>query len=178
MGKIAVCDRVLPRTLKSVHDTLVDIPGGKIVHLQFRRFSSCPICNLHIGTFVERHLDLVAQGITEVVVFHSTEDETLAHADGIPFALIADPKKQLYKEFGIESSLRAVLHPKAIKSALKGLAKYAAFPYEKGQGYLGLPADFLIAPNGEVVACHYGKHADDHWSVDDVLYKARHLVVN
>jgi hypothetical protein len=27
----------------------------------------------------------------------------------------------------------------------------------------------LIAPDGRVVACKYGAHADDQWSVDDLL---------
>jgi hypothetical protein len=34
---------------------------------------------------------------------------------------------------------------------------------------LGLPADFLIDPDGSVVAVHYGRHADDQWSVDQLL---------
>ena len=36
-------------------------------------------------------------------------------------------------------------------------------------GRLGLPGDFLIAPDGRVLACKYGEHADDQWSVDEVL---------
>lgn len=177
MGKISVGDRILPRQIRSVHNTFLDVPGANLVHLQFRRFASCPICNLHIHTFVERHLELVEQGITEVVVFHSTEEETLKHASKIPFALIADPEKRLYKEFGIESSLLSVLNPASWRAALKGLMKFAEVPYEKGQNLLGLPADFLVAPSGEVVACYYGEHADDHWEVDEVLYKARHLTL-
>lgn len=30
------------------------------------------------------------------------------------------------------------------------------------------PADFLIAPDGRVVAGKYGEHADDQWSVDEL----------
>ena len=173
MGKITVADRVLPRQLLSVHNTLVDVPGNKLIHLQFRRFSSCPICNLHIHTFVDRHLELIEDGITEIVVFHSSPEETLKHADGIPFALIADPNKHLYREFGIEFSLLSILNPKSWWSGIKGLARFPGIPHEKGQSHLGLPADFLIAPNGEVLDCYYGKHADDHWSVDQVLQKGR-----
>jgi hypothetical protein len=36
-------------------------------------------------------------------------------------------------------------------------------------GRYGLPADFLISPEGIVLEAHYGEHADDQWSVDDVL---------
>jgi hypothetical protein len=36
-------------------------------------------------------------------------------------------------------------------------------------GRFGLPADFLIASDGRVIASHYGEYVDDQWSVDDVL---------
>ncbi|MEV7802206.1 hypothetical protein AB0O28_04580 [Microbispora sp. NPDC088329] len=29
--------------------------------------------------------------------------------------------------------------------------------------------DFLIAPDGTVLAVHPGRHADDQWSMDDLL---------
>ena len=36
-------------------------------------------------------------------------------------------------------------------------------------GRLGLPADVLIGPEGRVVAVLHGAHADDQWSVDQLL---------
>ena len=36
-------------------------------------------------------------------------------------------------------------------------------------GPFGLPADLLIGADGKVVASHYGKHAYDQWSVDELL---------
>jgi hypothetical protein len=32
-----------------------------------------------------------------------------------------------------------------------------------------LPADFLIAGDGRIIACKYGEHADDQWSVNELL---------
>ena len=43
----------------------------------------------------------------------------------------------------------------------------------QGESMLGLPADFLIAPDGRVLAAHYGSHADDQWSLDELLALAR-----
>lgn len=40
-------------------------------------------------------------------------------------------------------------------------------------GRLGLPADFLIASDGRVLACKYGQHVYDQWSVDEILALAR-----
>jgi hypothetical protein len=32
-----------------------------------------------------------------------------------------------------------------------------------------LPADLLIANDGRLIACHYGEHVYDQWSVDALL---------
>jgi len=42
-------------------------------------------------------------------------------------------------------------------------------------GKLGLPADFLIARDGRILACKYGKHIYDQWSVDDLLAQAGNI---
>jgi len=46
-----------------------------------------------------------------------------------------------------------------------------------GEDHLGLPADFLIASDGCVVARKYGRHADDQWSVDEIVELANRWVV-
>jgi hypothetical protein len=40
-------------------------------------------------------------------------------------------------------------------------------------GPFGLPADFLIAKDGRVIASKYGNHAFDQWSVDELLALAQ-----
>ena len=68
---------------------------------------------------------------------------------------------------------------RAIGFALAGIVTGTVRPPAANPqgGRLGLPADFLIAPDGSkggrVVACKYGAHVDDQWSVDDVLAQAR-----
>ena len=167
----------------AIHNERVSVPDSKrLVHLQFRRFAGCPVCNLHLQSVVRRHDEIVAAGIREVVVFHSTKDELLAQEADLPFAVIADPGKKLYTEFGVESSIRALLDPRGWIPILR--AVFNALPaVTRGQrpapsvnprgGRLGLPADFLIANDGRVLACKYGAYADDQWSVDEVLDLAR-----
>jgi hypothetical protein len=46
-------------------------------------------------------------------------------------------------------------------------------PFQPQGGSLGLPADFLIAGDGRVLACKYGQHAADHWSVAELLALAQ-----
>ena len=150
----------------------------QLIHLQFRRFAGCPVCNLHLQSIVRRHAEIAAAGIREVVVFHSQAEELRPHAADLPFAVIADPGKQLYIEFGVESSIRALLDPRAWGPILHGVAdsflaiirKQGVAPAVNPQGgRLGLPADFLIAPGGRVLARKYGTHAYDQWSADELL---------
>ena len=167
------------RELVSVSGEKLRIPAAEdLVHLQLRRFAGCPICHLHLRSFVRRHDELAGARIREVIVFHSPVDELAPHADGFPFPLIADPERTLYRELGVETSPRALLDPRALVPVARAVA-LGTFAILLGRerppsltpqgGRLGLPGDFLIGPDGRVRACKYGEHADDQWSVDDVL---------
>jgi peroxiredoxin len=172
-------ETVTSRALRTVHDEPVTVPDAtRLVHLQFRRFAGCPVCNLHLRSFERRHDELIAAGIEEVVVFHAPDDELRPRAGDLPFAVVGDPDKRLYGEFGIESSPRALLDPRAWPGIVHAVAvgvvalvlRRKKLPRIKPTGgRLGLPGDFLIAPDGRIVASKHGVHADDQWSVDEVL---------
>lgn len=172
--------RTVPaRTLTPVHGPPVPLPDpARLVHLQFRRFAGCPVCNLHVRSLVLRRAEIEAAGIREVLVFHSPAAELREHTGDLPFDVIADPGKALYAEFGVGASPRALLHPRAYLPILRAVARSAiaiARRRERGPanrpvgGRFGLPADFLIAPDGAVLARRYGRHVYDQWSVDELL---------
>lgn len=178
-------DLVRPRTLVTINGTAAPLPDPeRLVHLQFRRFAGCPVCNLHLRTVVRRHNEIVAAGVREVVVFHSPVEELRGHAADLPFAVIADPDKRLYREFGVEPSRRALLDPRAWPTICRALAADlpgvlsgrapapAANPHG---GRWGLPGDFLIGSDGRVLDAKYGRHADDQWSVDELLGAVRRV---
>jgi peroxiredoxin len=148
------------------------VPSGEPghIHLQFLRFAGCPVCHLHLRTFAERHLEIHDAGIREVVVFHSDSDELLPHEGQFPFDVIADPRKVFYRDCGVGTSFSA-LRPGVWPTFLKGIfaGSIRSFPWTPTGGWFGLPADFLIAADGTVKAAYYGEHANDHWSVDEVL---------
>jgi hypothetical protein len=96
---------------------------GRLVHLQFRRFAGCPVCNLHLRSVVLRHDEIVASGVREVVVFHSPAAELRPHAADLPFAVVADPGKRLYREFGVEAGRRALLDTRAWGPIVRGVAR-------------------------------------------------------
>ncbi|MCB9681335.1 MAG: AhpC/TSA family protein [Alphaproteobacteria bacterium] len=163
------------RVLTDRHGAPVPVPDpdGRLVHLQLRRFAGCPVCSLHLLSFAARHDAIVAAGVREVAVFHSTADELVQAQLTIPFAVIPDPDKHLYAELGVGTSVRALLDPRAWGAATRGLLTGASANPALGQGggSFGLPGDFLIAPDGRIVDARIGAHADDQWSVDDLLVR-------
>jgi peroxiredoxin len=170
---------IAARQLVTIHGQTVPVPDdNRFIHLQFRRFAGCPVCNLHLHSIIERHAEISAAGIREVVVFHSTAAELIQHAADLPFAVIADPDKRMYAEFGVESSPRALLDRRVWLPILQAISRsllaiirtQAAVPdMNPHGGRLGLPADFLISSEGRILACKYGAHAYDQWSVDELL---------
>ena len=97
-------------------------PAGDHVHLQLRRFAGCPICNRHLRSVVTRHDEIRSAGIREVVVFHSTAAELAKHQAGLPFPLIADPERVLYRRLGVERRPSSLLSPRALGAAIAGQA--------------------------------------------------------
>lgn len=167
-------------TLETVNNGHVRIPDeARAVHLQFRRFAGCPICHLHLQRMIQRHDEIHASGILEIVVFHSTREQVSEFSD-VPFALVADPERRLYERFGVEPSLRAVLDPRSWPAAALGVveglrhrSRWPSIGTAARGGPFGLPADFLIGRDGRLLARSYGTHADDQWSVDELLALAR-----
>ena len=165
-------DFVPAKTLESVTGGPIKLPDpNRLVHLQFRRFVDCPICNTHIAQLRGRAHEIEAAGIKEVIVFHSSARSIRSYQRDLPFVLVGDPTKALYKEFGVQASLR-FLSSKSLRAAMRGVA-HGHFGLRLGGGPMGLPADFLIAPSGQVKAAKYGTHAYDQWSVDELIALAR-----
>jgi hypothetical protein len=169
---------VSTRTLVTVTGARVPVPDPDLlVHLQFRRFAGCPVCNLHLRSIVNRKAEIEAAGIREVVLFHSGADALRPYTADLPLDVVPDPARALYREFGVESSPRALLDPRSWPGIVRSVAHELravrrgrpAPPAHAEGGRLGLPADFLIAPDGQVLARKYGVHADDQWSVDELI---------
>jgi peroxiredoxin len=172
MNKFKPGDIVPATTLESVIGAQVKLPDpNRFVHLQLRRFVDCPICNTHIAELRKRAREIEAAGIKEVIVFHSSAKSIRSYQKDVPFVLVGDPKKALYKEFGVETSL-AFLSLKALGAAMRGVA-HGHFGLRLSGGPFGLPGDFLIAPSGQIKAAKYGTHAYDQWSVDELIALAK-----
>jgi peroxiredoxin len=165
-------DMVPATTLQSVTGEPIKLPDpNRLVHLQFRRFVDCPICNTHIAELRGRAREIEAADIKEVIVFHSSAQSIRSYQKDVPFVLVGDPKKALYKEFGVETSF-GFMSLKALGAVMRGIA-HGHFGLRLSGGPLGLPGDFLIAPSGQIKAAKYGTHAYDQWSVDELIALAK-----
>ena len=99
----------------------------------------------------------------------------MEHLIDLPFACVADPSKAYYKMFGVETSLLGYLNPKNLIAAIKGMKILDPSIYRRKptNGNLGMPADFLIDSKGTILDLKYGSYADDQWTVDEILSKAK-----
>ncbi len=182
MPQLSPGDTVARLDLTALSGQAIRVPDPRrLVHLQFRRFAGCPICDLHLRDIARRHGELEAAGVLEVALFHSSAEALRPYAGELPFAVVPDPAKRLYARFGLEAAPRALTHPGAwlpliqavIYALANGLSGRPTPPHHAEGGRLGLPADLLIAPDGQILAASYGEHAADHWSVDELLALAR-----
>lgn len=133
------------------------------------------VCNVHLQQVVRRLPEIRAAHVQEVVVFHSTVQEVLRYESDLPFTMVADPDRHLYRRFGVERSATALLGawrvlPRALFGAVIAVARTLRVPpLTPTGGELGRPADILIDSSGIVVAVKYGSHAADKWSVEELL---------
>jgi hypothetical protein len=181
VARLRAGDAVAPLELASADGGCISIPDDeRLTHLQFRRFSGCAFCNMHLRSFEVRHAEISAAGVREVVVFRSRAEDLMRAPGDLPYATVLDPTGALYDAFCVGAGFGAVLHPRALVAALPNLLRtvferrLGAPPNDaRKEALLGFPADFLIGTNGIVLACRYGAHAADGWSVDELLTYAR-----
>ena len=59
MRQVGAGETIIGRILCDIDDHPVPVPDSeRIVHLQFRRDAGCPVCHVHLRTFVVRHDEL------------------------------------------------------------------------------------------------------------------------
>jgi hypothetical protein len=160
------------------HDLGIDqidsqVSGATFTHVQFRRFSGCPICNTHIAALRRGKARLDALGIHEVLFFHSSSEDVAAFHGRLPFDAVGDREKRYYRQFGVESSWR-FFSPAVIRASLSSILR-GNFGLKIAGGPLGLPAEFLVASDGRIKAAHHGTHAYYQWAAGTTLGLAKDL---
>ncbi|MCO5168696.1 MAG: AhpC/TSA family protein [Planctomycetes bacterium] len=141
--------------------------------LAFFRYASCPLCNLRVRGMIVRHEELAARGLSVVAVFQSPP-ASIARAVGAqrpPFPLVADPQEALYRLYGLEARLGALLAPANLGALGAALAR-GFLPGRPEGSITRVPGDFLIRADGVIDQAFYGRTIAEHIpfeAVDDFL---------
>ncbi|MFQ5448145.1 MAG: redoxin domain-containing protein [Saprospiraceae bacterium] len=166
-GKIAP-----PFTTLDLQGCEVDLESyrGRKVMLSFYRYAACPFCNLRINNLIKQHAAWQEKGLEMLAVFQSPKEKMMKYVgrQEAPFPIIADPKRALYRLYGLETSWWGLM---------KGLMRLSELRETLRKGFLKLdidgrmamlPADFLINEDMEVVLAYYGRDIGDHLPVETI----------
>jgi thioredoxin-dependent peroxiredoxin len=153
--------------------------AGKYVLLSFFRFASCPYCNLRVHRMIVRHQAYREQGLEMLAVFESPRKTMLRYVGGrqqASFPIIGDPKNELYRLYGLETSWRKLVKTFLTPSSfLKTVGEgfYATFvkgfwPGKIDASIHRMPADFLIGPDKVIMKAYYGNYPGDHLPFEEI----------
>jgi N-methylhydantoinase A/oxoprolinase/acetone carboxylase beta subunit len=117
---------------------------------------------------------------TGAVVARSVVPTTHEHDDGVSAGVVhviaelatqVDPGSIELVTHSTTQAVNAMLEGDAAPVGVLGLGRAPDVRKARKRTAvrLSMPADFLIGSDGTVIAARYGKHADDQWSVDELL---------
>lgn len=154
---------------------------GVFLLLSFYRFASCPICNLRMWQLAQHAADYQRQSLHFMACIESSPKTIHHYRDRIhyPFPLIPDLGGNLYRMYGIETSLPKVMkglftRPGTLLQAYRRhLGSWAILPSDGP--FARLPADFLIDPGGRILLAYYGQYLGDFLPIDglDLFLRSR-----
>ena len=98
--------------------------------------------------------------------------ELVTQQGAVRFAVTADPTPRLHAEFGVGWSPRAVLDLHAWLAGFRAVARKRPSLRASSQQALELSTDLMVEADDHILACKSGVHADDRWSLDDLLHLA------
>lgn len=145
---------------------------GKKLMLSFYRYAGCPLCNLRLNQLIQQYDSFKAQNMELIAIFQSPKKsmtQYISSRHNVPFPVIADPKRTLYKKYEVEGSLCGLL---------KGMTRFKDFGQAiikglrpgKIEGDIGMiPADFLINENGIIDNAYYGTDIGDHIPIEKIM---------
>ncbi|MGD1843432.1 MAG: redoxin domain-containing protein [Thermonemataceae bacterium] len=168
--------------VKDIHKQEISLSQyeGKKLLLSFYRNVACPFCNLRVHQLTKLAVQLRDQGLEMVFFFETPTRHILRstfHNDLSPIPIVGDPDKEIYKLYGVETSVMKSINSlfkKGFKSQLKEAKELGLDKVEDG-GKVSkiIPADFLIKEQQKVVQAYYGAYINDHLPLDNILNYAK-----
>ena len=143
--------------------------------LFFMRYAGCPVCNFRMHELIENYSDLEENGYKLIVVYQSS-DSTLREYlkdEKLPFTIIGDPNRRLYKKYGVEPSFWRTFGSAFKRSTYKhrkeGERLFGSKKQKRDGSLTGIPADFIISKDGTIIKAYYGKSISDHLPLKELL---------
>ena len=144
----------------------------KVLLLAFFRYASCPLCNLRVHQLIQNQA-ILEQQIEIVLVFQSPIDkiEKYVGKQDVPYRIIADPKRKLYKLYGVENSWLGFFKAWTIKipKVFSAVIGHRYLPGSMEGEIHRIPADFMIDKNGTILNAYYGKDIGDHLPLKEIM---------
>jgi len=143
---------------------------GKRLMLSFYRYASCPLCNLRVHRLIELFPRFREKGL-EMLAFFQSPAETIYRYVGkqdAPFSIVPDPGHEVYRLYGVESSLAGFLKAGLKVGDMISAVRKGFLPGTMDGAKTLVPADFLIGPDLIVEKAYYGKDIGDHLPVADI----------
>ena len=144
---------------------------GKRILLSFFRGASCPFCNLRVHELIKKQNEFKEQDIEIIAFFSSTKEEVQQYAGKKtpPFAVIPDPKFDIYKRYGVESSISGMMKAMLRMGTMVKIVMGGFFNMKSMSDKPLLPADFLIDENGMIYKAYYGSDFGDHIDLEEIV---------
>lgn len=148
--------------------------GQGPVLLTFFRHAGCPMCNLRTRELILAKPELDRYGLQLLGVFESPAESIRRDVgrQNPPFPLLPDPERKLYRLYGVQPSLIGFwrIFFKRPQHVFEAIFKRGFWPKFKEATSM-MPAEFLIAPDGNILLTHFGRDIGDHLPLED-LYSA------
>lgn len=172
--KLAQYNKAPQFTMQDIHGktiSLTDYAEKKLL-LCFFRYAGCPFCNLTLQQLLENYPKFNKLGLNIIAFFQSSKENVIKYIDKLqpPIPIIADPQKEVYNRYGVESSvmgwpaslvetpavLGGIVSQKIVQGTIDGDPNL-------------LPADFLIGPPDlTIYKAYYGSNFSDIISQLDI----------
>lgn len=160
-------------TQQDLNGEIVDLstPREKLLLFAFFRYASCPLCNLRVHELIKNYDDLKDK-LEIIAVFQSPEDKIRQYVgkQEMPFRVIPDPDKKLYRLYGVESSWLGFGKAWTIKigQVFNAVIKNHFLPGSMEGEIHRIPADFIIDTENRILKTFYGEDIGDHLPLEDI----------
>jgi len=157
------------RDLNGRDVTLTDYHERKLL-LAFFRYGACPLCNLRMTFLIDAYPRWQEKGLDVIAVFESPVErllETVA-SQPIPFPVIPDPERALYRLYGVTASWLGYLAGTLRLRTVRDAFKRGFYPGKSDGAISQLPAEFLIGPDLTIERAYYGKDIGDHLPLEEI----------